>query len=237
MWKYHQQDDGIPEYINMLEDAQRTALRIDETNPITDTSLLNITTAAILSLQKFARTTEEWEDVPPVEKHWKKCKTMYKSAQGREHARAKARDGKNSFGGVNADGANTAATATDSPPTNNAGAEPFTVDELEVCFDNLANAAKAERSTLDNLVKSTAVLTATNIEIVATNTKWRGKNTTLQHEINALRKLGGDSRLTSRKIKGRRPCKHYGGKAHVDANCFEIPQNATKHEEGWKSKL
>ena len=72
MRKYHQQADGITEYINMLEDAQRTALRIDETNPITDTSVLNIATAAMLSSQQFPRTTEEWEDVPPVDKHWQK---------------------------------------------------------------------------------------------------------------------------------------------------------------------
>ena len=42
MRKYHLLADGIPEYINMLEDAQRTAVRIDETNPITDTSILSI---------------------------------------------------------------------------------------------------------------------------------------------------------------------------------------------------
>ena len=46
--KYHLQDDGIPEYINMLKDAQRTALRIDETNLITDTSVLNIATTTML---------------------------------------------------------------------------------------------------------------------------------------------------------------------------------------------
>ena len=164
---------------------------------------------------------------------------MYKSAQGRERVRAKAGGGKNYFGGVNAGGANTAAAAaaTNSPPTDDAGAEPFTVDKLEACFDNLANAAKAERSTLDKLVKSIAVLTATNSKLLATNTKWGGENTTLQHEINVLRKLGGDSRLTSIKRKGLRPCKNCGGKAHVDADYIELPQNATKREEGWKSKL
>ena len=67
--------------------------------------------------------------------------------------RAKAGGGRNSFGGVNADGANTTAAATDSPPTDNIAAEPFTVDELEVCFDNRANEAKAECTTLDELVK------------------------------------------------------------------------------------
>ena len=176
MRKYHKQADGIPEYINMLEDAQRMALRIDETNPITGTSVMNIVNAAMLSLQQPPRTTEECEDIPAVEKHWKTCKTMYKAAQGRDRVRAKDGGIKNSFGGINAGGANTAAAAaTNSPPTDNAGAEPFTVDELEACFDNLANAAKAERSTLDELVKSIAVLIATNSELVATKKMGRGK--------------------------------------------------------------
>ena len=72
MRKYHLQADGIPEYINMLEDAQRTALLIDKTNPITDTSVLNIVTAVMLSTQQFPRTTEDWEDAPRVDKHWQK---------------------------------------------------------------------------------------------------------------------------------------------------------------------
>ena len=150
---------------------------------------------------------------------------MYKAAHGRERVRAKAGGGKNSFGGVKAGGANTAAAATNYLPTKDAGAKPFTVYKLEACFDNLANAAKAERSTLEKLAKSIAVLTAINSELVATNKKWGGENTTLQHEINAQRKRGGDSRLTSRKRKGRRPCKHCGGKAHVNAECLELPQN------------
>jgi hypothetical protein len=36
MREFHKAADGIPEYINMLEDAQRTVLRIDKGNPITD---------------------------------------------------------------------------------------------------------------------------------------------------------------------------------------------------------
>ena len=84
-----------------------------------------------------------------MEKVWKKWKLIYKAAQGRECVRSKAGGGKNSFGGVNASGANTVAAATNSPPTDASGAETFTIDEVEACFDNLTNAAKAERSTLD----------------------------------------------------------------------------------------
>ena len=49
MRKYHKQADGILEYINVPEDAECTALRIDETNPITDTSVFNIASAAMIS--------------------------------------------------------------------------------------------------------------------------------------------------------------------------------------------
>ena len=162
---------------------------------------------------------------------------MYKAAQGKERVRAKAGCGNISFGGVNAFSANTSAAATNFPLTDDAGAEQFNVDKLEACFDNLTNTAKAERTTLDELVKIIAVLTATNSELVAVNKKWGGENKTLQHDINALRKRGGDSRLTSSKKKGRRPCNHCGGKGHVEADCLELPQNATKCEEGWKNKL
>ena len=95
MRKYHLQADGIPEYINMLEDAQRTALRIDKTNPILDTFVLNIVTAKMLSSQQFPRTTEERGEVSPVDKHWQKWKIMYKAAQGRGRVRAKDGGGKN----------------------------------------------------------------------------------------------------------------------------------------------
>ena len=138
---------------------------------------------------------------------------------------------------MNALSANTSAAATNSPLTDDAGAELFNVDKLEACFNNLANTAKAERTTLDELVKIISVLTATNRKLVVVNKKWGEGNTTLQHDINTLRKRGGDSCLTSSKKKGRWPCKHCGGKGHVDADCLELLQNATKCEEGWKSKL
>ena len=101
---------------------------------------------------------------------------MYKSAQGRERVREKAGRGNNSFGGVNAFSANTSDAATDSPLTDDSGAEPFNVDDMEVCFHELANTAKAERTTLNELLKIIAVLTATNSELVAVNKKWGGGN-------------------------------------------------------------
>ena len=61
MREYHHAAEGVPEYINMLEDAQRTAIRIDKNNPITDASVLAVATASMMSSQQFPRATEEWE--------------------------------------------------------------------------------------------------------------------------------------------------------------------------------
>ena len=68
MRRYHNSAKGIPEYINMLEDAQRTAIRIDHNNPITDESVLAIATSSMLLSQQFPRATEGWEHCQPAEK-------------------------------------------------------------------------------------------------------------------------------------------------------------------------
>ena len=70
MRDYHHTAEGIPEYINMLEDAQRSALRIDANNPITNASVLVIATSAFLKDNRFPRTSEDWEDLSSTEKTW-----------------------------------------------------------------------------------------------------------------------------------------------------------------------
>jgi len=235
MKDYHLQSEDVFEYINMLEDAQRRALRIDESNPITDQSVLNIATNAMLSTQQFPKTTSDYEDLPPTQKNWPTWKTMYKAAQGKERVRAKAAGGKDSFGGSNAGSAN---AATNNTPTGGSGADDntaFTVDDLEACFDNLANAAKSERTTINELTKSNAVLTATNAELVAANKKLDNEKNQLQQEVNALRKRDGAPRNDSRRRRGKK-CDHCGDN-HPSDKCMELPQNASKRGADWKSKL
>ena len=109
--EYHHSAEGVPEYINMLEDAQRTAIRIDKNNPITDASVLAIATASMLSSQQFPRATEEWEHLQPAAKTWNKWKTIYKEAQGLERICVVAGGESDSFGGSNIGGANAAIPA------------------------------------------------------------------------------------------------------------------------------
>jgi hypothetical protein len=246
MKEYHTQAAGIPEYINMLEDAQRAAIRINKKCPITDDSVLTIATAAMLETQQFPRTTEEYEDLPPEQKDWPTWKKMYKAAQAKERVRARASGGTNSFGGSNAGGAN-AATGNNTSDGAAGGADAdedngaaFTVEDLEACFDNLASAAKAERSTLDELVKSNAALVRTNGELVAANNKLDQRVTQLNNTIANLKKNGdgGSSRNTRRRgQRGKPACAHCKDTDHPSDECLELPSNASKRPAGWKSKL
>ena len=225
MREYHLSAEGVPEYINMLEDAQRTAIRINQNNLITDSSVLADATASMLSSQQFPRATEEWEHLKPSAKTWTEWKDLYKKTLGMERVRVKSGGGADSFRGANPGGANAARnmvpgvpgsrpaaanTATDSPPTDDKNEAPFTAGELEAWFDNLANAAKAERATVDELVKSIAALTATNSQLVVEVTKLGKEKTVIQQEVNGLWRRGSpsDTMQTSGTRGGRRNCRH-----------------------------
>eukprot|EP00804_Cyclotella_cryptica_P028346 CCRYP_013206-RA/>CCRYP_013206-RA protein AED:0.43 eAED:0.43 QI:0/-1/0/1/-1/1/1/0/224 len=59
--------DGIPEYINMLEVAQRKLAHANL--PMSDDQLLAIASTAVLALNHFLRPTDDWEAKPPRTKH------------------------------------------------------------------------------------------------------------------------------------------------------------------------
>lgn len=69
MQRYHLEAEGIPEYINSLEDAQKRAKRAK--NPITDEMLVIIATNAMLSTVQFPWANDEWEDLDPSSRTWK----------------------------------------------------------------------------------------------------------------------------------------------------------------------
>ena len=59
MQRYHLKVQGIPEYINMLEEAQRQAGRASRT--ITDDILLLFASTAMLTIKRFPRANDDWE--------------------------------------------------------------------------------------------------------------------------------------------------------------------------------
>jgi hypothetical protein len=68
MHNYYTQADGIPQYINMLEDAQKKATRANM--PIADVELVMMASAAVLAAQHFLRKVNDWEGLPSASRMW-----------------------------------------------------------------------------------------------------------------------------------------------------------------------
>ena len=68
MHLYHLEVEGIPEYINMLEDANRQAGRAGRT--ITDENFLLFASTAMLTSKRFPRANDNWEDRSKRDKAW-----------------------------------------------------------------------------------------------------------------------------------------------------------------------
>ena len=62
MHSYYVQADGIPQYINMLEDAQKKAKWAGML--IVNVELVMMATAAVLTAQHFPREVDDWEGLP-----------------------------------------------------------------------------------------------------------------------------------------------------------------------------
>jgi hypothetical protein len=78
MHQYYIQADGIPQYINMLEDAQKKAKRAGM--PIADIELVMMASAAVLAAQHFPREVNDWEGLPSSACTWSAWKTAFRLA-------------------------------------------------------------------------------------------------------------------------------------------------------------
>ena len=60
MQRYHLEVEGIPDYINILEDAHRQSGRAGQT--IVNETLLLFATTAMLTTERFPRANDDWEE-------------------------------------------------------------------------------------------------------------------------------------------------------------------------------
>ena len=93
---YHEDMEGIPTYINMLEDSQRQSNRAG--NPITDPTLLQFAANAMLCTDHFPRENEIWEDLPSNERTWARWKTINFKADMANKVKKAAKGGQDHFG-------------------------------------------------------------------------------------------------------------------------------------------
>ena len=59
MQTYFQTAEDPPQYINMLEDLQKQALRIDPNDPVTDATILSLAVTDVLKSGKYSRLKDD----------------------------------------------------------------------------------------------------------------------------------------------------------------------------------
>ena len=78
MQRYHLEVKGIPDYMNMLKDAQRQAGQ--EGQIVSNETLLLFFSTAMLTTERIPRANYDWEERAERDKTWMQWKLAYKKA-------------------------------------------------------------------------------------------------------------------------------------------------------------
>jgi hypothetical protein len=166
MLGYYAEADGIPEYINMLEEAQRKLARANL--PMSDDQLLAIASTAILASDHYPRPTDAWEALPRIHRTWTAWKAHYREAHlARKRQLLATQHATTQHSSAHA----TAAIADDSAD--------LTMAKLDTYLDNLALAATSDRTTLQQLLDANTSLTANVTALTTSLTSLTAAYTTL----------------------------------------------------------
>ncbi len=165
MHQYYSQADGIPQFVNMMEDAQKKAKRAGM--PIANVELVMMALAAVLMAQHFSRKLDDWEGLPSSSWTWSAWKTAFCLAHIKCQRQILALGGGQPLGG--------ALAAIQAQPT---------INQLKLALDNLALAATNNLAMLQQLTAANLTLTATVTTLTAANKKladaaanWGGRPT------------------------------------------------------------
>jgi hypothetical protein len=230
----YEDTEGIPEYINALEDAQKRSKRAGADDAFSDHNLIIIATSAMLSTQQYEPTNQKWEDLEEDKKTWARWKKMYKSAEAKAKVRHIATGGNDQFGAAHRaqERPNTSRAPQGAPPSGKTQGE-----QLDEYFDALALAATTDQGVLAELVASNSKLTMANSDLVtavAVLTKANAVLTTKLGQAGGGR-TGGE-RAGEKRVFAKCPhCKRRV--THAPDDCFELEKNKGKRFEGWKSCL
>ncbi len=78
MMQYYVQADGIPQFIVMMEDAQKKATRAGM--PIANIKLVMMASAAVLVAQHFPCKVDDWKGLPTKARTWQAWKVAFRLA-------------------------------------------------------------------------------------------------------------------------------------------------------------
>ena len=94
----HTEHDSIAQYIRALEEAQQQATRAG--TPITDATLVMISTKGMLATQRFPTKNEKWEELGRSAQTWVKWKDLYKKPEKQAKVKRQATGRQDQFGGA-----------------------------------------------------------------------------------------------------------------------------------------
>ena len=154
MHGYYTQADGIPQYIIILEEAQKKAKQAGM--PIANIELVMMALAAILAAMHFPREVDDWEGLPALGRTWAAWKTTFRSAHLKRQCQILATGGGEPLGGAHG-------VLPMDPPAM--------LDRLEIALNNLALAVTNDTAVLQQLTAAKLVLTKSVAALTATNKK------------------------------------------------------------------
>jgi hypothetical protein len=91
MMQYYRQADGIPQFIVMMEGAQKKAMWAGM--PIADIELVIMALAAVLAAQHFPRVVVDWEGLLPKAYTWQAWKVVFRLAHLKRQHQLQASEG------------------------------------------------------------------------------------------------------------------------------------------------
>jgi hypothetical protein len=142
MMQYYVQADGIPQFIIMMEDAQKKATQAGM--PIANVELVMMALAAVLAAQHSPREVDDWEDLPAKAHTWQASKVAFCLAHLKRQHQLQASGGGKPFSGAHA------VIPTATPIINRIGA----------ALKNLALVALNDTTVLQQLTAANLSLTA-----------------------------------------------------------------------------
>ncbi len=153
MHQYYTQADGIPQYIIMLEDAQKKAQCAGM--PIADIEIVMMASAAVLASRHIPCEVDDWEGLPAAARTWTAWKTAFRLAHLKRQRQILASGGGKPLGGAH----------------GVMSALPPAMDRLESVLDNLALTATNNTAVLQQLTAANLALTSTIAMLTVANKK------------------------------------------------------------------
>jgi hypothetical protein len=153
MTHYYIQADDIPQFIVMMEDAQKKAKQAGM--PIADVELVMMALAAVLTAQHFLQEVDNWEGLSAINCTWRTWKVAFHLAHLKCQRQLQASGWGGPLGSVHA--------FLPAPPT--------TIDQLGTALNNLALAVANNTTVLQQLTASNLALSMLVTMLTTANKK------------------------------------------------------------------